>query len=153
MAVFQDKSQRDWRVDVNVLSLKRVRDSELGIDLLDITDESKRLAVRLFDDPVLLVGTLFELCRPEAERRGVSPTEFGESFDGEAIDNATTALLGSLANFIPSHRGRAMAQVAVQSMPMMPQNLDLANEIDKALREHGLQSFSSQALSESIPLA
>jgi hypothetical protein len=152
MAVYQDRTGREWHVDINVASLRRVRDSELSVDLLDITDESKGLAARLFDDPVLLVGVLFEVCRPEAERLGTTPTEFGEAFDGEAIDKATTALLESLANFIPRHRGRAMAQAAVQGMTLLD-NLDLVNGLDEALTERGLQSFSLQESSESTPAA
>lgn len=149
MAVFRDKTGRDWHVDINVSSLRRIRDGGLGVDLLDITDERKRVAARLMEDPLLLVGVLYEICRPEISIRNVTATEFGESFDGDAIDSAVDALLESLANFIPRHRGRVMAQAAVQAMKL--EKLGLKTEIDKALMERGLSSFASQESPELTP--
>lgn len=151
MAVFRDRTARGWHVDVTVSSLRRLRSSGLDVDLLDATDESKELVQRLLDDPVLLVAVLYELCRPEIEQRGLTADEFGEALsDGAAIDAATTALLESLANFIPSHRGRAMAQAAVSAMALM-ENLGLDEAVRQVLGQHGLPSTDWPASSESTP--
>lgn len=149
MAVFRDKRGRDWHVDINVSSLRRVRDGGLGIDLLDITDETKRVAERLGDSPELFVGVLYEICRPEIETRGIAAEEFGESIDANALDAAVEALLESLASFIPRHRGRVMAQAAVQVVRL--ENLGLMNQLNQALAERGLSSFVLPESSASIP--
>lgn len=140
MAVFRDKHDRDWHVDIDVHSLRRVKTGGLGVDLLDITDESKNLAKRLFDEPELLVGVLYEVCRPEIETRGITAHEFGEAFNGEAIDSATSVLNESLVDFIPSHRGRAVAQAAVHGMTLVDK-LGL-NNLDEERERRGLQSIT-----------
>jgi hypothetical protein len=140
MGVFKDRTGRDWHVDINVSALRRIRTSGLNVDLLDVTDSSKDLVQRLLDDPVLLVGVLYEVCRPEIEQRGVTAEEFGEALsDGGVIDAATTVLLESLANFIPSHRGRAMAQAAVQAMTLVD-NLGLLGTVEELLARYGSPS-------------
>ncbi len=137
MSVFKDTAGRTWHADVTVGSLRRVRDSGLGVDLLDVTDQDKNVVAKLLDDPVLLVGVLYEVCRPEIEGRGLSAEQFGEALsDGAVIDAATTALLESLANFIPRHRGRAMATMAVQAMALVD-DLGLVETVKEVLVTHG----------------
>lgn len=142
MGVFNDRDGRDWHVDVTVSALRRVRDSGLGIDLLDVTDPTKDTVQRLLDDTVLLVGVLYEVCRPEVERRGLTAVQFGEALsDGAVIDAAIMALLEPLANFIPSHRGRAMAVEMVRALKTAD-NLGLNEVADMALAKLG-EKFSA----------
>jgi len=151
MAVFKDRDGRDWHADVTIASVRRVRDSGIGVDLLDVTDQTKNVVERLLDDPVLLVAVLHEVCRPEIEQRGVTADGFGEALsDGEVIDAATTALLDSLAHFIPSHRGRAMATAAVQAM-RLTDDLGLTETISEALEQRGLQFITSPESSDATP--
>lgn len=151
MAVFKDVAGRTWHADVTVGSLRRVRDSGLGVDLLDVTDQDKDVVAKLLDDPVLLVGVLYEVCRPEIEGRSLSAEQFGEALsDGAVIDAAMTALLESLANFIPRHRGRAMATMAVQAMALVD-DLGLTETISEALEQRGLQSITSPESSAATP--
>jgi hypothetical protein len=149
MGVFRDKTGVEWHVDVTVSSLRRVRDGGLGVDLLDISDQEKGVATQLVDDPILLVGVLYEICRPEVASRGLTATQFGELFDGSAIDGAVDALLESLTGFIPRHRGRVMAEARVHYTRM--ENLGLITEIRRELQAHGLSSFASQESPELTP--
>lgn len=141
MGVFKDRTGRDWHVDVNVSALHRARTGELKLDLLD-HDSFSRL-----DDPEILVGVLYEICRPEIERRGVTAEQFSEALSaGDVFNAATMALLESLANFDPNHRRRAMGTAAVQAMTLMD-NLGLVATVEQLLATHGPSSTDSPASS------
>lgn len=99
MKPFKDNEGRTWSVSVTVSAIKRVRDL-LGVDLLKVTEGT--LLQELAGDPVLLVDVVFALCKPEADKRGISDVEFGEAMAGDAIDAATVAVLEDLVDFFRS---------------------------------------------------
>lgn len=105
MKTFKDSEGREWRVAVTVTAVKRVRDIA-GVDLLGVADG--KLLEDLINDPVKLVDTVYALCEPQAQERGVSDAQFGEAMAGEAIDAATEALLEGLVGFFPNPKRRAL---------------------------------------------
>jgi len=107
MHTFKDKNGTEWNVAVNVTTVKRVRES-LSIDLLDREAVWKDIA----RDPVALVNTLFVLCETEAKSRGITDEDFGAAMGGDAIENATDALLEEIVDFSPS-RERARGKKAL----------------------------------------
>lgn len=145
MAVFKDRTGVDWHVDITVSALHRTRTGELKLDLLD-RDSFDRL-----DDPEVLVGVLYEICRPEVEQRGVTAEQFGTMLSsGETFNAATKALLESFANFTPNHRSRVMGTAAVQAMTLMD-NLGLVETVEQLLATHGLPSTGSPESSAVTP--
>ena len=112
MKVFKDAAGREWTVEVNVQSIKRVR-GLLDVDLLDAVGGD--LIERLLGDPVLLCDIVYCLCKPEADERGVSDEEFGRAMAGEAIEAATTALLEELVDFFPPKK-RALLRKAMDKL-------------------------------------
>jgi hypothetical protein len=107
MKTFTDNAGRTWTVAINVDAIKRVR-GLLDLDLLSILDG--QLIERLYRDPVLLCDALYALCKPEADARNVSDEDFGRAMAGDAIEQATKALLEELVGFSPSPRDRANLQ-------------------------------------------
>lgn len=105
MPVFTDNKNQRWELAVNVSSLKRAR-SLAGVDLMEAI-EGTGLIERLIRDPILLVDVVYAICKPEADQRGVSDEDFGRAMAGDAIDQATAALLDGLVSFCPSPRDRA----------------------------------------------
>lgn len=67
----------------------------LGIDLTNRADY-----LRLANDTTLYVRVLWLLCSAQADRRGVTPEQFGRSLAGNAIDRATAALIAASVPFI-----------------------------------------------------
>lgn len=157
MKKFTDTAGREWKVEVNVGAVKRVR-SLLNIDLLDLAADKGDLIKRLINDPVLLCNTIYVVCRPQAEERGITDEQFGEAMAGDAIEHATTALLEEIVGFTPNPRDRAAAQrVLDKSFEVMNKARDLMEktidaEIDtiaaKALASVGLSSGDAQASSD-----
>ena len=104
---FTDNAGRTWTVTVNVDAIKRVRDLA-QVNLLEVVEG--KLIERLVSDPLLLCDVIYCLCKPEADAKNVSDTDFGRAMAGDAIDAATTALLEELVDFFPQARRRVLAK-------------------------------------------
>lgn len=159
MRTFKDNAGRTWTVSVDVDAIRRVR-SALGINLA--STELAQVLERLLSDPVLLCDVLFVVCKPEADKLGVSDVDFGRAMAGDAIEAGTLALLEELANFTPNPRDRARVKRLLQAMQQLAERTRdaaetrLEREIEKALSAttatSGPSSGSSPASSASTPV-
>ena len=137
---FTDTKGDEWEVALDVTAIKRAR-KELGIDLLNL--DSGNLIARLMSDPIMLVDLIYVLCIDQAEERSISDTEFGGRMAGDAIADATEAMLGALVSFIPSPRDRAtMKQVLDKTQEMMETARD---HIEKEIKGGALDRIASEA--------
>ncbi len=112
MKTFTDRTGREWTIDANVTSLRRVR-SLVGVDLMQMVTprgEDEAVIVKLLRDPCLLVDVIYAICKPDADRQRISDEAFGQAMAGDALDAATQALLEELPDFFPSRRDRERAR-------------------------------------------
>lgn len=147
MQTFRDNAGRTWTVAVDVAAIKRTR-SMLNVDLLEYVDGS--LLQRLAVDPVLLCDVLYVVCKPEADRLGVTDEEFGRAMGGDAIEHATRAFMEALVSFSPNPRDRANLKRVLSAMDstmekardIVTKRLDekLDEVMDTALRGVGASS-------------
>lgn len=107
MKTFVDNAGRTWTVAINVDAIKRVRDLA-GVNLLEVIEG--KLLERLIGDPILLCDVIYSICKPEAEAKTITDTDFGRAMGGDAIDGATTALLEELVDFFPLARRRVLSK-------------------------------------------
>lgn len=112
MRTFKDRAGREWVVEINVGTVKRVR-SLLAVNLLDAV--GGQLLETLAGDPEQLCNVIYAILKPQADAKGVTDQQFGESMAGDAIAAATDALLEELADFFPQPR-RGLLQNAIQKM-------------------------------------
>jgi len=102
MRLFHDDADRQWRLSINVATVKRVRRifSEGGepFDLLDAD-----LPIKLANDPALFADLLWELV-DKSQHPGVTPEQFGEALGGDAIERASDAFVEELFDFFPKGR-------------------------------------------------
>jgi len=116
MKTFTDNKGRTWTLEVTVATVKRVR-ALCRVDLNSIVELDKNnkpsaeLLERLSSDPVLLVDVLYAVCKPQADKLGVSDEDFGEAMAGDAIEHATTALLEEVINFFPESKRMVMQRI------------------------------------------
>ena len=116
MKSFTDNKGRIWTIEVTVATVKRVR-ALCKVDLNSIVELDKNnkpsaeLLERLSSDPVLLVDVLYAVCKPQADKLGVSDEDFGEAMAGDAIEHATTALLEEVINFFPESKRMVMQRI------------------------------------------
>lgn len=105
---FRDATGQLWVVRVTVAGLKRVRDMT-GVDV------SRMTPVELSEhigSGVNVADVAYALCKPDAERLGLSDEQFGEQLAGEHILDAQKALWRSWADFSPPHTRRLMLRLS-----------------------------------------
>jgi len=116
MKSFTDNKGRTWTLEVTVATVKRVR-GLCKIDLNSIVELDKNnkpsaeLLERLSSDPVLLVDVLYAVCKPQADKLGITDEDFGEAMAGDTIEHATTALLEEVINFFPESKRMVMQKI------------------------------------------
>lgn len=142
MHTFNDKEDREWALDLNITTLKRVRDL-CGVNLAAYSGNLYR---QIAEDPVLLCNIIFAMCRDRFEELGLTEDQFGAAMGGDTIDAATTALLEEIRDFCPSparrkllgellEKGKAIEEKAFAELEAQIKSgaLDeaLTNEIEK----------------------
>ena len=116
MKTFTDNKGRTWTLEVTVATVKRVR-GLCKVDLNSIVELDKNnkpsaeLLERLSSDPVLLVDVLYAVCKPQADKLGVTDEDFGEAMAGDAIEHATTGLLEEVIDFFPEAKRLVMRKI------------------------------------------
>jgi len=144
MKTFTDNASRVWTVAINVNAIKRVR-TLANVNLLEVIEGT--LLERLIRDPVLLCDVVYAVCKPEADKIGVSDEEFGQAMAGDAIDQATKTLLEELVGFSPSRQGRVNLQRILETTWRV---MDKAHEAVAARLESGeIERAAEQLLATS----
>ena len=138
MKTFKDREGREWLIDINIASIKRVNDL-LDIDLLKL--EGNELVERLIADPCTLCNVVYVLCMEQAKQRSISDEDFGRAMAGDAIDDATTAVLEEFVAFFPARKRPVMQQALARIKQIETAQLEAATrivnspEIDKLIAE------------------
>lgn len=143
MRAFRDTAGRQWSVDITVETIKRVK-GLVGVNLLDVV--GGELAERLATDPVLLCDVLYAVCKPDADRLGISDEEFGRGLAGDAIDEATDALLEALVDFFPKLRRKLLRTALGRLQHLHQRAVELA---EKRLMDPALERRLEAMLGES----
>lgn len=140
MGRFTDNRGNDWVVEVTVSTIKRVR-SLTDVDLLDT--EGGQILKDLASDPILLADVLYAVCKPQADERDISDEEFGEGLAGDAIANATDALLEALSDFFPGRRAELL-KTALQKMDQMEETY--LDQVEEKINDPALMDQMQESL-------
>lgn len=103
MTTFNDNKNQKWIVQINIATVKRVR------QLIDF-DLSKLIGVKngnidctnlnlLQDDIILCVNLIEAICFDEIKQRKLSSEDFANLLNGDVLDDAVTAIIEEFANF------------------------------------------------------
>lgn len=157
MKTFRDNAGREWLVEVNGTTAKRVR-GLLGVNLFALVDDGFAGLGRLLADPIDFLDVLYVLCKPEADARGISDEDFGRAMGGDALGAASDAFLAEYTDFFPDRRkrealrkvlskGREVGEILLARAEAELDALDVAS---LATRSNG-SSTASPASSASTP--
>ena len=125
MKTFTDNAGRTWTVAINVECIKRVK-TLLSVNLLDAIEG--KLIEQLVSDPVLLCDVIYAICKTEADTKEITDEEFGRAMAGDAIDNATTALLEELVDFFPSGKRQVLAKALTKLKTFQTKAVETASK-------------------------
>jgi len=150
MKTFTDNAGRTWTVAINVECIKRVK-TLLSVNLLDAIEG--KLIEKLVSDPILLCDVIFAICKPEADTKEISDEEFGRAMAGDAIDNATTALLEELVDFFPSGKRQVLAKALAKLKTFQSKAVETASKrLDDPRLDQQLEALLSEGeLPETSP--
>jgi hypothetical protein len=148
MKTFTDNAGRVWTVTINVNAIKRVR-GLLDVNLLEVIEGT--LLEKLIRDPILLCDVVYAVCKPEADTLKVTDEQFGQAMAGDAIDQATKALLEELADFSWSPQTRANFRKILETTWRMIDKAEklIAARIDSGEIERAAESLLATSSSSS----
>lgn len=143
MARFTDTRKRTWQVDLSIADVRRIRDAT-DVDLLAVFEDGSILE-RLATDPITLVDVLFVACSVQAEKEGISDEDFGRGLAGDAIDDATRALLEAIVDFFPNARRAILRQIVDR---ILAADERATGKIQQAIEDGALDRMIDQATAE-----
>lgn len=110
MQFFKDNQNREWEININVGTAKRIK-AACGIDVFSLFADEGSSLQELSQDFVMLVDTLWIICSKQAEARGISEEQFAEGLTGDVIADATNSFLLDIVNFFPEKKKKVLLQV------------------------------------------
>lgn len=123
MPTFKDTNGREWRIHLDAPTIREIRNTFDGLNLIDAEG---RCFAQLAGDPVTLVDVLWCLCRDQAQAAGVTDVQFGRALMGEAIEQATEALLNAILDFFPPRKRGALRAVYERTREIEARGTELA---------------------------
>jgi len=96
--IFKDSKGESWDCDINVGAIKRTK-ANTGIDFSALTKEH---ISDLYSDPVALVDVLYSVLFTQLKEKDITEEDFAERMGGDAVYDATHAMLEGLVNFTHS---------------------------------------------------
>jgi hypothetical protein len=103
MANFSDINGRNWQVNLNVHTIKQIKQI-LNVDLLD--EKAHEVLQRIAEDVCLSVDVLYLALKEQLDTANISDEEFGKSLGGDCLNEAVGALVQALINFYPNPQKR-----------------------------------------------
>lgn len=115
MRTFKDSQDREWTIDLNIASVRALRERAARVDSLKNVDMLDYAGVLLsVSDPFFAADLLFETVRDQAEERGVSEEDFGASLRGKILFDAIAEWSAEYLDFFPEPTAREKAQALVE---------------------------------------
>lgn len=109
MKTFRTNDGTEWRVVVNVLTIKRVMDLT-GLRLTDLFSTADKIQ-EFFANEVRFCEVLYATIKPDADAAGKSIDDFLAVIDGSVFEAAAEALLAEVVDFFPEPRKGLLKKV------------------------------------------
>lgn len=115
MRTFLDATGREWHIELNIASLRKIRASAATVETLKNVDLLDYAGVLLsLSDPFFAADLLFETVREDADERGISAEEFGASLCGKFLFDAIAEWTAEYLDFFPEPTAKEKAQKLVE---------------------------------------
>ena len=112
MKVITDAKGNEWLVSLTVASIERVKEgAEFDLCSLILGPPLEKF----YNDLSLVIDCLYWLCKPLADDKQISQSEFKEKlFFGDFIEAAQNAILDELPAFFPTRRKEVMEKLILE---------------------------------------
>lgn len=112
MRSFTDAQGREWQIDVTLGTIKQVRIAT-GYSLPSMFDTDESLS-QFVADYEKIGDTLFELCK--GQHGDVDPVQFARALGGDALREATEALVRATVDFFPTPEAREVQHKRIDTL-------------------------------------
>lgn len=130
---FKDADGREWSIVLDVYNAEAVQE-QCGVDLFSLFADDQVGAAKLFANVRKTVDVLYVLCKEQADVANIDDIGFGRAIRGDAIQDATNALLQGVANFYPTdqrlHREAMILKATVATTQVNQKILAAIEAID-----------------------
>lgn len=129
MHSFKDATGKKWEIDINVLTIKKMRDANMSIDFGN--NETANDWLKVVSDPVSFFCMLYVLL--DADKENLDETQFLMRFKGDAMKDATEAFLQEYSDFLPKDRREGMKKALSKAEKAEAELMKIAtDQVDKA---------------------
>jgi hypothetical protein len=129
VAKFTDGKGRDWRLELDVSMLPRLR-TDASFELGEAAAAGDRFGELLFGRPETVARVLWVLVEADAVAVGVTPEHFAAGLNGPALGRAAAAFMEAVLDFF--HPGRAEPMKARLPRIMTKLNTDVGAAMGRA---------------------
>jgi hypothetical protein len=133
MAKFKTLDGKEWLVEVNYLTVKRVRDL-CGVNVLDICNLDKETLSGWVSDDIKVLEVICAVVRPQLATLDMADDEFFAACDGGVLKEAVERLVDQVSDFFQEPR-KGLVKKVIQKLRETERKMETAaaTAIDKAL--------------------
>lgn len=133
---FQDKNGLVWDLSLYAPTLRKVKEV-FGLGLVDLDGDPLN---QLEADPEKLVDVIYLICKSQADARGLTSEQFGESLK-PGLDEPVLALREAIINFFPAGKRSAVrsaleanAKAVEEALNQLTQRMCSKEQADKLIQ-------------------
>lgn len=160
MATFKTLDGKQWLVEMNYLTVKRVRDL-CGVNVLDICNLDKESLSGWVADDLKVLEVICAVVRPQLAALDMADEQFFAACDGGVLKEAVERLVDQVSDFFQEPR-RGLVKKVIAKLRETERKMETAaaKAIDQALescdfeetlKTHGSSGSTSPESSESSP--
>ena len=146
MKSFSDSQGRNWSIDINVDTLRRVK-SQTDVDLTKLVDARNETFQNVVQDYFLMFDLLHALVEPQFSKHGITGKEFGVALDEASLESAVRALIEAVIDFFREEKRLVLRKAFTKVMGAAERHQ--AEAIEKANKELDSPQFD-QAVENAI---
>lgn len=115
MRTFKDFYGREWKIDLNIATVRALRKRAESVETLKDVDLLDYAGVLLsVSDPFFAADLLFETVKDQADALGVDAEQFGDALKGKILFDAVTEWTAEYLDFFPEPTAKEKAQKLVE---------------------------------------
>lgn len=138
MHAFRDGKQRTWKLEIHCDAVEEIQE-KLGVNVLDLMDKDSSLLQQLTLFPPLVAKICLVAISEQLAASSIGEKEWRQTMTGDALSDATEALLAEIINFSPRSR-----------RPLLQAVLDKNREVEQAGTDLALARINDPQLTSQI---
>lgn len=148
VAKFTDSRGKEWQLAITVNTAKRLKTD--GFNFHELAENRFAKYIAILQDPVEFTHLLWLLCKPDAEKAGLTEDYFGD-FNGDELAAAQEAFASAYAAFFPNPQTRSALNLIRERMAKMDETAvqvmnDNADRVEARMKKKLATVFTDEQI-------